>query len=70
MQVNDAASISARSFWLMCSKCKLVVPKRSIAELNRLFILNRIRQMFPHPRVEDIAVRHVAGVRTVVVFIS
>ena len=54
--MNDASSISARSFWLMCSKCKLVTPKCSLAHLNRLFILNRIRQLFPHPRVQDIAV--------------
>jgi hypothetical protein len=40
----------------MCSKCKLVTPKCSLAHLNRLFILNRIRQLFPHPRVQDIAV--------------
>lgn len=55
-QVNDASTISARSFWLLCCKCKLVTPKCRLAHLDRLFILNRIRQLFPHPRVQDILV--------------
>ena len=49
-KTNDASIIRARSFWLLLNKCKLVTPKFCFAELNRLFVLNRIRQLYPHPR--------------------
>jgi hypothetical protein len=53
---NDASNMSNRSFWLLANQCKLVTPKMSLAELDRLFILNRIRQLYPDPRVDDIKV--------------
>ena len=54
--VTDSSIISTRSFWLLAHQCKLVTAKCSLAELDRLFILNRIRQLYPHPRVDEIMV--------------
>jgi WD40 repeat protein len=54
---NAASGISTRAFWLLLGKSKCVSPRFSLAELDRIFIVNRIRQLYPHPRVEDIKVR-------------
>jgi len=53
---NAASSISTRAFWLLLSKCNCVNSRFSLAELDRIFIMNRIRQLYPHPRVDDIKV--------------
>ena len=55
-EANDASYIRTRSFWLFLSKCKLVSHKFCLAQHNRLFYLNRIRQLYPHPRVQEIKV--------------
>lgn len=56
--VPNSTWMTLRSFWLLCSKCNLVTPKRTLAELDRLFLLNRVRQLYPHPRVQPIRSPH------------
>ncbi len=54
--VPNTSTMTLRSFWLLASKCHLVTPKWSLAELDRLFFLNRVRQLYPHPRTHAIRV--------------